>query len=210
MPSTGFAAAAVILAGGLSTRFGRDKASEPLGGVPLLQRVIDRFAGLVDEIIVVCRTGQLLPALTRHVRVIVDASPGSGPLGGLFTGLAACNAHLVVAVACDMPLLQPDLIRALLDRGRDRGCAVPVARGQAQPLCAVYSKSALEPMRRRIESGRLKLTDLLEDLDPYIMSEGEWLPLDAAGLSFLNLNTPKDFARAASLLEAEERVSRSP
>ena len=201
-------AAAVILAGGSSRRFGRDKASEPLAGVPLLQRVVDRFDCLIEEIIVVRRPGQVLPTLSQNVRVVVDAFRGSGPLGGLYTGLTAATAGPIVAVACDMPLLQAALIRALLDRARDKGCAVPVAAGQLQPLCAAYSRSAIAPMRRRLESGRLKLTDLFDDLTPYFMLEEEWRTLDPAGLSFLNINTAEDFSRAAALVGAEARVSR--
>jgi len=116
-------AAAIILAGGKSTRLGRDKASELLLGRPLLQRVIDRLAGLVDEYVIVSAVGQELPEVVVPVppSVVEDIYPETGPLGGIYTGLKAARAPVGLAVACDMPLLQRPLVAELLRLARSLG-----------------------------------------------------------------------------------------
>ncbi|HEX5370591.1 MAG TPA: molybdenum cofactor guanylyltransferase, partial [Dehalococcoidia bacterium] len=104
-------AAAIILAGGRSTRLGRDKASEVLLERTLLQRAIDAFAGLAEEYVVVRAAGQALPQVEAQgtLRIVEDAYPQTGPLGGIYTGLDTMQTTHAVVVACDLPLLQPAL-----------------------------------------------------------------------------------------------------
>jgi len=197
---------AVVLAGGQSRRLGQDKASALLGGVPLLQHVLDRLNGVATDISVVCRPGQVLPALDgKEVTSVFDRYAGAGPLGGLYAGLETALYQRVIALGCDTPFVSPALLRRLLERISDHDAAVPVVCGQPQPLCAVYTKAALRPARARIEAGKLRLTDLLDDLDTYLMVEAEWRPIDPEGLSFTNLNTAADFERAERLLGSETR-----
>jgi molybdopterin-guanine dinucleotide biosynthesis protein A len=198
------AAAAIVLAGGRSTRLGRDKASEPLLGLPLLQRVLDRVDGLVDGRIVVVRAGQVLPAVAGHDFVIVeDLYPDAGPLGGIYTGLAAMQAPHAVVVACDMPLLQRRLISELLRLAPAHDLVVPVDEGLPQPLCAAYAKACIEPIRRQIEAGDLRIMNAFEHLRARYLAPVEWRAFDPQGLSFQNLNREEDLARAAALLQAE-------
>src|SRR5689334_13502332 len=97
---------AIILAGGKSTRLGRDKASELLLGVSMLQRVVSRVEALASEVVIVRAAGQTLAALTASVpvRVVEDALAEKGPLGGIYSGLRAIDMPLAITVACDMPL----------------------------------------------------------------------------------------------------------
>jgi molybdopterin-guanine dinucleotide biosynthesis protein A len=198
---------AIILAGGRSTRLGRDKASEPLLGVPLLRRVIDSLAGLVDELVVVGRRDQDLEwARTSKVRIVSEVYPDSGPAGGLYTGLESIAAPVALAVACDMPLLQPPLMAALLALVRGHQAVVPVSDGQLQPLCAVYRKSCLDRIQAEIEAGNLKLVSIVERLDAHYVERDVWRKYDPDGLSFSNLNSEADLRRAESIL----RVNRAP
>ena len=197
-------AAAIVLAGGKSTRLGRDKASEVLFGRPLLQHVLDRFAGLVDEYAVVRARGQILPPInTQGVKVVEDLYPETGPLGGMYTGLSAVDAPFGVVVACDMPLLQPRLIEELLRLAPGHDLVVPVSEESPQPLCAVYSKACLEPMRRQLEAGSFKITGFFGHLKPLYLQPEDWRPFDPQGLSFQNLNREEDLQRAKALLQAE-------
>ena len=106
----------VILAGGMSTRFGRDKAVEPIAGQPLIGRVLSTLSGVTDESVVVVNDkhrGAELP-LPDEAVVAVDAYPGSGSLGGIFTGLRATTSEWALVVACDMPFLNPTLLSRML------------------------------------------------------------------------------------------------
>jgi molybdenum cofactor guanylyltransferase len=198
-------AAAIILAGGKSTRLGRDKASEPLLGVPMLQRVINRFAGLVDEYVVVRARGQVLPRVDApDITVAEDLYPETGPLGGMYTGLSAAKAERGIVVACDMPLLQPRLIEELLRLAPGHDLVVPVSEEFPQPLCAVYSKACLEPTKSQLDAGNYKITGFFGNLKPLYLRPDEWRPFDPNGLSFNNLNREEDLRRAEELLDTEK------
>jgi molybdenum cofactor guanylyltransferase len=193
--------AAIVLAGGRSTRLGRDKASEPLLGVPMLQRVIDRLAGLTDEIVVVGRRDQDLSwARGEHLRIVEDLYPDAGPLGGIYTGLTAIEEPLAIAVACDMPLLQPALLAALIRLGHKHELVVPVNDGLPQPLCAVYRKACAGPIQTQISKGNLKLTGVVESLGAHYVEPEEWRIFDPDGLSFQNLNSEAGLRGAEVLL----------
>jgi molybdopterin-guanine dinucleotide biosynthesis protein A len=196
--------AAIVLTGGKSRRLGRDKASEVLLGVTLLQRVVSALDGIADEIMIVRSRGQELPpvACSVSVRILDDIDPEAGPLGGLVTGLAATEADAALGVACDMPLLQPRLLSALLALLPGHDAVVPVAAGRSQPLCAAYSRSALASLQKRLEARDLRLSEALSALDVVEAGPDLWRPLDPDGLSFLNINTDEDLRTAETLLRS--------
>jgi molybdopterin-guanine dinucleotide biosynthesis protein A len=200
--SAGFGA--IVLAGGRSSRFGRDKASEPLLGRPLLQHVVDRIAPLFHELIIVRAPGQQLPSIESSlaVRIVDDAFPGAGPLGGIYTGLGAATAERCLAVACDMPLLSAPLLRELQRRAAVCDVVMPVL-AYSEPLHALYSRVCLEPMRARLDAGQLKITGFLGAVHVCYMREAECRALDPELRSFVNTNTEEDLLRVETILRAE-------
>ncbi len=199
--TTGGHFAAIVLAGGRSTRFGRDKAGELLRGRSLLQRVLDRLDGIVDEYVVVKAAGQELPAIyaSRPITYVEDLFPGTGPLGGLYTGLSCMAAVSAVTVACDMPLLKPALI-ALLRRLQPGYDAVVPLNALPEPLCAVYATSCLPAIQAQLDASSYKMTSFLEAVNVRFVEPSEWRRLDADGVSFLNVNSQDNLERAAQLL----------
>jgi molybdopterin-guanine dinucleotide biosynthesis protein A len=195
-------ASAIILAGGKSTRFGRDKAAALLAGKSMLQRAVDACTEVALSLIIVKARGQTLPDVLTDLRLrtIEDAFPESGPLGGIYTGLAAAEIPYAVVVACDLPLLQPALLRALVELAAGHDAAIPVRNGAPEPLCAVYSRTCIEPARERLESHRFSAAGLLEDVDALLVTEEEWQRHDPAGRSFLNVNREGDLREAEALL----------
>ncbi len=198
--------AGIVLAGGRSTRLGRDKASEPLLGRPMLQHAIDRVAPLVSEIIIVSAPGQSLPPISTSLPLCLaeDLYPGTGPLGGIFTGLNAAMADRCLAVACDMPLLSDPLLRELLRRSPGCDVVMPVLQ-YPEPLHAVYGRACIEPIRERLDAGQFKITNFLGAVKVCYMKEEECRAFDPELRSFLNSNTEADLARARELLEAQEQ-----
>ncbi|MFI5177864.1 MAG: molybdenum cofactor guanylyltransferase [Vicinamibacterales bacterium] len=195
---------AIVLAGGRSTRLGRDKASELLLDRPLLQHVLDRIGGLVDELIIVRAPGQTLPEIEASLELHVadDAYPGSGPLGGICTGLQAARAERCLAVACDMPLLSRPLLSELLRRSAECDVVMPVVE-YPEPLHAVYARSCVDAMRERLEAGQLKITGFLGAVHVCYMREAECRSFDPDLRSFVNTNTEEDLVRARALLAEE-------
>ncbi len=132
----------VVLAGGQSSRMGRDKATLEFGGQPLVERCVAVLRQCFPEVIVV-----------RH-----DDVPGLGPIGGLLTALR--RAPEIFVVACDMPFLEAGLIRAMAAQlaGYD-AVAIP-----GEPLHAAYSARILPVVEAQIAAGDYSLNRLLSKL----------------------------------------------
>jgi molybdenum cofactor guanylyltransferase len=176
-----------VLAGGRSSRMGRDKALLRHWGVPLVVRAAAAVADAAGSVTIV---GD--PSVYGYFGwpALPDAAPGLGPMGGLLTALEHTRAEWNVVVACDMPEVSPGLLRELLKKTvRTRGrCVAPVIDGRFEPLCAVYRRSALPEVRAAIAAGRLAMRDLLPLLHVVSVTG-----LDAN--AFRNVNTPEDWSR---------------
>ena len=189
---------AVVLAGGVSRRMGRDKRQLPWGvdadGRPrtLLQSVIDTLAAVADDVIVVANDQPDVAG----ARVVPDAISGSGSLGGILSGIEAARHDRVFVAAADMPFLNLALVRELLDRFAGHDAVVPVVGGRPEPLHAVYGPAVAAAARTQIARGHLKIALAFEGLDMVWVPEAELRALDPELRSFRNVNTPEDYAGA--------------
>jgi molybdopterin-guanine dinucleotide biosynthesis protein A len=182
----------IILNGGASARFGCDKATFRIRGRTMLERALGRLAALFGEILVVGRPEACSPhpALTR---AIPDAIDGAGPLGGIYTGLLAMSRPFGFFAACDMPCLDPRVIRRQLSLARttQADAVVPAWDGYWEPLHAVYSQDCVPAARRQLESGDFRIRGFFEAVDVVfwdIRAEG------IATRPFTNVNTKSDLA----------------
>lgn len=198
---TGSAVTGIILAGGRSRRLGRDKAVEPLDGQPLIRRVIDRVAPLTDEIVVVvadAARGRALPLDADH-RVAVDIYPGGGSLGGIFAGLSAATTDWGLVVACDMPFLNHRLLEHMLEMRDNCDAVVPRPGAFPEPTHSLYSRACLPHIEARLQANNLKISGFFEAVRVRYLEEGEVRNFDSQLLSFFNVNSPEDLARALAL-----------
>jgi len=201
----------VILAGGISRRLGRDKAVEPFGDETLLHRVARRASEAVgsnDVVIVVAQEGQAerAPSDIPH-RLVVDALPGTGTLGGIYTGLeAACNEWALV-VACDMPFLSAPLLRYMAGLRNNADAIVPVISGRSEPTHALYSRRCIPAISQRLQAGQLKAAGFLDLVRVRHIDEDEARRFDPELISFFNVNRPEDLARAIEIAEREQSQS---
>ena len=192
-----------ILAGGRSTRMGRDKALLPFQGKPLVEHAVAlvQAAGLEP-----CIVGNR-PDLARYAPVIEDSYLHCGPLGGMEAALAAADRELSVFIPVDLPLLPAVFLRYLVERAAITGAAatVPTLAGQPEPLCAVYSQRLLEGFRAGLESQTYKVMRVIQQsvdqaeidifsVEAVAATRSDW-PLDPPlHRWFQNLNTPADVA----------------
>lgn len=146
----------MMLAGGASRRMGQDKASISIHGVAMGQRIVNALseAGLP---VTVLGGPRLIGA-----SYIEDARPLSGPLGAL-SGFVP-TAEWVFVCSCDLPLFDPEVLGLLASEIEDHDGAVPVIAGRAQPLCALYTGSAIQTARLVFESGRSSVMAWLDRL----------------------------------------------
>ena len=181
---------AIILAGGQSRRMGRDKALIDYQGRPIIAHVIDTLRTLSDDVIVVSNRSDLYGPF--GARVVADYNPPCGPLGGIAAGLRAAQHELAVVVACDMPFLNVDLLRWLIDLAAGYDAVVPQTGNEFEPLHAVYRRDCYGPIVQRIEHGERRVISFFADVRLRPVPEPEWRALDPAGRSLINLNTPDD------------------
>jgi molybdopterin-guanine dinucleotide biosynthesis protein A len=211
-------AAAIVLAGGRSSRMGSPKAALEWHGSTLLRRVTGLLARSVDGPVVVVRApGQELPHLDRAIEVVADAREGRGPLQGLAGGLAAIGDRAAVAYvsSTDVPLLHPAFIRRVLGAfGDETDVVLPEIRGYRQPLAAAYRLGLLAIVEELLAADRLKPAFLFERCrvlrltDESMLRDGALARLDPRLDSVSNLNEAADYERAHALPAPEIRVER--
>jgi molybdopterin-guanine dinucleotide biosynthesis protein A len=208
-----FPASAVVLAGGVSRRMGHDKRRVRLWGAAgptLLEHTLGVVAGLCDDVVAVLNDPEAWRGLPA--RVVPDAYPDGGALGGVYSGLLAARYDYALVVACDMPFLNPALLGALLARPRDYDLLVPRSiepgstRNQlgAESLHAIYGKGCLAPMRATLESGRRQIAAFFPQVRVAFFEPDETRRYDPAGRSFMNVNTPEQMAEAAAWLAPQD------
>jgi molybdopterin-guanine dinucleotide biosynthesis protein A len=192
----------VILAGGQSRRMGENKAAMIFGDEPLLARVARRLSSAVDELLVI--GPRSLAPLAPQARVVEDALPTMGPLGGLYTALTATRGARIFLVACDMPFVCPGLIQAMLALAETHDDADVVTLnidGRVQPLHAVYSRGCLPAVERALNVQDHSLHALLAQLSVVAIDMETVRRQDPDGLSAFNMNTPDDWRQALRLDE---------
>ena len=188
---------AIVLAGGRSSRFGRDKLSEPIDGRPLLHHAIAAVRALTEEVVVVVAPGQD-PPLPAGVRLIHDAAAFEGPLAGMCEGLEAMDPAIdrVVVVAGDMPSLEPAVLSRLVDSlGLSIDIALLEVGGEPVPLpMAILRAPALASARALLAAGERRLRALPDALHPTVVAETTWRLHDPHGATLRDIDSPSDLA----------------
>ena len=194
MPLRTSECAAVVLAGGRSSRMGQAKALLPFDGEPLIHHLVKSLAELFEEIVVVAATDQPMPTLPATV--VRDEVAHQGPVGGLCYGLSAITRAAAFVTSCDAVFLNSRLIAHLVALLAGHDVVVPHWEGRAQPLHAVYRRSVLPLLQRQLANGELRPVYLFDKVRTRRVEEAEIRQLDPDGWSFFNMNTPDEYARA--------------
>jgi molybdopterin-guanine dinucleotide biosynthesis protein A len=189
---------AAILAGGHAVRFGgQDKSALEVEGRTVLDRQVDALSQVAGEIWLVGRT-----SAPPGVTAIADRTENRGPLGGLEAALSAATGDVTLVLACDIPYPSPAFLSFLAELARDVDAVVPRTERGYHPLCAAYTPGALEPAARRVAAGRLRMRDLLDDLRLRVVTEEEIDRFGDRHRLLANVNTPADYTRLVTRLEA--------
>lgn len=205
---------AAVLAGGRSQRMGVDKTLLPFDGEPLVARVADIAAQVCSGVMVVTNRPEAVAdiGLPASVSILTDEVAYQGPLGGLVTALTHAEEEWVLALAADMPWLEPKVIRALWDARDGAQVVLPTSEKGPEPLLALYHTSVLPEARRVLESGRRRLVAILPKVKTVEVSLDTLRRVDPGLRSLVNVNTPEELVEvrdeaAATHVEAAPRVS---
>jgi len=187
---------AIVLAGGRSSRFGRDKLAEPIAGRPLLEHAIDAVRPFATEIVVVVAPDGAA-VIPDGVQVVRDPVPFEGPLVGLAAGLDVAQEAIVFVTAGDIPQLVPEVVELLLAGLDDPAVELTVLTEGGQPTpfpMAIRRNAARSAARRLVESGERRLFALIEALNATMIEAAVWKPLDPEGRSMRDIDTPADLS----------------
>lgn len=198
-PVTGvrFPFTGVVLAGGQSRRMGQDKALLLLDTqTTFLQATVHALATLASEVLIVSSH----PAhQMTGVRRIPDVYPGKGSLGGIYSGLLAASTDYIFVAGCDMPFVQPALVRYLVSLAPGYDVVIPRLGDELEPLHAIYGRGCLQAMANLIAQDALRIVTFLPQVRVRYVEPEEVERFDPAHLSFFNANTPADLAQARRL-----------
>ncbi|HEY2415049.1 MAG TPA: molybdenum cofactor guanylyltransferase [Pirellulaceae bacterium] len=192
----------IVLAGGKSSRMGRAKATLPFGAELMVQRAVRLLGSVVQPIVVVAAAGQELPELPAHTLIAYDEREARGPLEGLLAGLTLIEplADAIYATSCDVPLLEPAFVQAVIERLGDAQIAVPVEDDFAHPLAAVYRTSVVPTVRELLSADQLRPAFLFDRVPTRRIPVEELRQFDANFATLRNCNRPEDYE--AALAEA--------
>ena len=200
--STALGMTSIILAGGKSSRLGRSKALQAISGKILIQWVIDRLALISTEIIIATAHGEEIPCSSDvRLRTVADIHPGKGPLAGIYSGLTASSSSRAVVASCDAPFVSVGLLAYMIQTCPGFDIVVPRIKEKLEPLCAVYSKNCLAPVRELLEQNELKIIELYPLVKVSYIEEAEIDRFDPERLSFFNINSQADLDRARRLVD---------
>lgn len=199
---------AVILAGGFSRRFGRDKGLVVLADKPLILHVIDRVSKVADEVLVVVSSeeqkNKFETILEEKANLVIDKDDSQSPLVGAITGFENANAEYSLLLPCDNPLVSTQIVQFLLDMCTNRSAAIPRwPSGYIEPLQAVYrTESALTAAKTALKQGKMNMRSMIDNLRGVrYVSTMVLEQLEPDLLTFFNVNTPQDLKKAESILK---------
>jgi molybdopterin-guanine dinucleotide biosynthesis protein A len=190
---------AVILAGGKSSRIGRNKALLDFGGEPLIGRIHRILNTAFRRVLISANDEDTYRFLDAPV--IPDIFPGGGSLAGIHSGLLTCSSQHCFFVACDMPFINIELIRYLHSLIDGNDVVIPVSDQGYEPLHAFYSRQCLSYIQSQLEQGDLKIIDFFPLVKLREITRDELRLYDPEELSYFNINTADKYEHAKRRLE---------
>jgi molybdopterin-guanine dinucleotide biosynthesis protein A len=176
----------VILCGGAGRRMGGNKALVELDGLPLLHYPVAALREVLEDVVVVCKQDTPLPDLGEGIEVWCEHEAEQHPLVGVAAALRQAKPRPILVCAGDMPLVDSDSLRALLNAPAPASAVVARASGRVQPLLARYATEVLPTLESRAPDEAM--TTVIERLDP--------LFIDVPERAVFNVNAPEDLLLA--------------
>ena len=187
-----------IIAGGKSSRMGTDKSFVLIHDRPLIQHQLDRVhaLGQAETFIV---TNQFERYAKFGLRMVSDVLPETGSLGGIFTALTHAQHDWVLTLACDMPFINRELLKFMLKCMDGVDGVIPRVAGYPQGLHALYCKTCLPSIERKLSASQLKVIGFYEDVTMRYLDEAEYAIFEHVEESFFNVNTPTELEQARQI-----------
>ncbi|MFA5321031.1 MAG: molybdenum cofactor guanylyltransferase [Smithella sp.] len=184
----------IILAGGMNSRMGVNKAFMEIDGTRLIDKILALYRQIFSEIIIVTNDPLSYTEQTDAI-IVTDIYKGKGPLGGIYTGLFYAKNDYAFISACDMPSLNKDFILYMIEQAGKHDIIVPELPAGFQALHAIYSRRCIPAIKKMIFSDKLKIAGFFKEMRLLKITEEKIKPFDKDGRLFLNINTPEEFEK---------------
>lgn len=149
----------IILVGGKSSRMGSDKGIVKLNGKTFIEHILEAILPNVNEVLIIANNDNYN---NLGYKVIKDKIKDCGPLGGIYTGLMNSKTENNIVVSCDIPFINSDLVKYIIENTSNADITVPVYKGNIEPLCAVYTKRTSDQIHNLIMNKDLKIQNILK------------------------------------------------
>ena len=186
----------IILAGGLSKRYGRNKAFLEINGVRLIDHITEKMKRIFKEVMLVANDKEDYEYL--GLPIVEDRIKGLGPIGGIYTGLMSISNQAGFFVACDMPSLNEPLVRYMVGLMDNYAAVVPFVAHEVEPLHALYATTCIDPIQRLIKAQRYQVRLFYQYINIRYVGEDEIKEFAPPQRVFQNINTPQEFAAIES------------
>jgi len=185
---------AIILAGGENKRFPVIKGFLEISGKRIIETNIEFLKGIFDRVIISTNNPELYFYL--GVLMVGDVVEYRGPMTGILSGLTIPEVSEVFVTACDMPFINAELIKYIVDKWeKEYDALIPIFDDKPQPLLGIYSKRIAKSMEQSIINGERSLREFLRGINVFYINEEEVRNIDPESRSFININTIEDFQK---------------
>lgn len=181
----------IILSGGECRRMAKDKAFLKIDGECIIERILNIFKDIFDEIVIVTNTPEFY--ISYDVTLVGDIIENKGPMSGLYSGLINSKSNYNFVTACDMPFLNRQLITFMMGLAGNNDMVIPKIKDFIEPLHAIYSKSCIPFIDGYLKDGNSGLRELLGVCKVRYVVEEEIMSIDTGMKSFTNINTPEEY-----------------
>lgn len=200
---------AIVLAGGLSNRFGHDKGLLQLAGKPLILHVLDKISTIVDEVLIIvgsARQAKAYAILNLNAKIVIDKYEIQSPLVGAITGFENANGEYSLLLPCDTPFVSSRIASLLLEKCVNRDAVIPRwPNGYIEPLQAAYrTKSAITAANTALENKKLDMRSMIANLGKVTYTSTLTLKqVDPNLVTFFNINTPEKIRKAEAMIKGK-------
>lgn len=200
---------AIVLAGGLSNRFGHDKGLLQLACKPLILHVLDKISTIVDEVLIIvgsARQAKAYAILNLNAKIVIDKYEIRSPLVGAITGFENANGEYSLLLPCDTPFVSSRIASLLLEKCVNRNAVIPRwPNGYIEPLQAAYrTKSAITAANTALENKKLDMRSMIANLGKVTYTSTLTLKqVDPNLVTFFNINTPEKIRKAEAMIKGK-------
>ncbi|MDO9185835.1 MAG: molybdenum cofactor guanylyltransferase [Bacteroidia bacterium] len=185
----------IILVGGKSSRMGSDKGIVKLNGKTFIEHILEAVLPNVNEVLIIANNDNYN---NLGYKVIKDKIKDCGPLGGIYTGLMNSKTENNIVVSCDIPFINSDLVKYIIENTSNADITVPIYKGNIEPLCAVYTKRTSDQIYNLIMNKDLKIQNIFK----YFITKELYITKIQQFYTdklFVNINTPEELKQQKEL-----------